>query len=201
MNIVQGIYVKSGDNGFFNAESRIVEIIGKYGEQEKKKISAAYEKDRMAFPVDDAAWESSLAAAPRPSTSRPRRPRSGQRSLGPAKRRREASTSSGPPAAPPQPSQAQVSMCSHKPNPAAPRARRDLSPESRGLPGGQTSLQPLQPHNKAKLHGTTQPREVLAAVTRVQQEDKDAAVVVAGTSLREAKPRPSVQKTVPCLKK
>ena len=112
LNIVQEIYVKAGDQGFFNAESRIVDIIAKYGEQEKKKLSSSYEKDRMLFPVDDSAWEESMAAAQRPSTSRPRRPRSGQRSTGPGnKRRREASTSSsGPSAPPPPPTQAQVSQ-------------------------------------------------------------------------------------------
>lgn len=112
LNIVQGIYVKEGNRDFFKAESRIVEIIARYGEQEKKKLSSSYSKDRDSFPADTAAWEQTMAATTRPSTSRPRRPRSGQRSPGGVKRRRtEAdSSSSAPPPPPPPPPQAPASQ-------------------------------------------------------------------------------------------
>jgi len=106
LNITQQIYVKENDVNFFQAESRIVDIIDKYGSQEKRKLSAAYCKDRDAFPSNDEMWESSMAAVNKPGTSRGRRPRSGQRSTsGERKKRREdrslASTSSPPPPPPP----------------------------------------------------------------------------------------------------
>ena len=78
------------------------------------KISASYSKDRQNFPVDDSAWEESMAAAQRPSTSRPRRPRSGQRSPSKKRRREESENPSGP-LAPPPPQQAHPSSSTVQP--------------------------------------------------------------------------------------
>ena len=111
LNIVQEIYIREENVDFFKAESRIVEIIDRYGQQEKRKISASYTKDREGFPMSTEAWESTKSASARPGTSRPSRPRSGQRSPGADLKRRKQETtaaSAPPPPPPPPPSSAQA---------------------------------------------------------------------------------------------
>ena len=81
LNIVQSIYVKEGTPAdFFKAEARIVEIIGKYRIQERKKLDAAGLKDKDGFPTDDDAWAKTFFDATPPGTSKRRRSRSNPRS-------------------------------------------------------------------------------------------------------------------------
>ena len=70
LNITQQIYMKKNDLNVFKADSRIVDIIDKNGAKEKRKLSAAYCKDRNAFPSNNEMWESSMAMANKPCTSR-----------------------------------------------------------------------------------------------------------------------------------
>ena len=69
LNIVQEIYVRENNGDFFKAESLIVEIIERYSHQEKRKISAAYTKDREGFPKLTIAWKNTMSAAVSPGTS------------------------------------------------------------------------------------------------------------------------------------
>ena len=94
LTITHGIYAKHKDNNAFKAEARIVEILGKYKVQEKKKFQAALEREREAFPKDDAGWEKSLFDAAKPGSSRRRQSRSAS---GERKRRRESASRQTPP--------------------------------------------------------------------------------------------------------
>ena len=103
LNLTQTIYIKHKDNDFFKAESRIVDIIDKYGIQEKKKLSASFVKDREAFPMDDEAWQATTMEPARPSTSRVRsRSQPGSSSTS-RERKRPRDTSSGSDPSPPPP--------------------------------------------------------------------------------------------------
>ena len=109
----------------------------KYGEQEKRKISSAVSKDREGFPSNREDWEASMLASNRPSTSRPCRPRSGQRSPGgAAKKRREQSSSTSAPQPPP-PQQQPVSQ-------QVPASTRSAPSTSKGKSGPNSHVKNVQ---------------------------------------------------------
>ena len=76
LSITHQIYAKENDSNSFKAEARIVEIMTRYKLQERKKLDAAFLKDKENYPCTSEEWEKTYFDSAQPSTSKRRRSRS-----------------------------------------------------------------------------------------------------------------------------